>query len=110
VSEPEEVRITGTDIASAGEKLHAFAEGLQPGEQAVIRWLLQRAAEAPEAPGEVQGYLGQFSAARSPGLTQFQGGGVATPMFNSLGVSHLGYANPGQLAGISATVGVGVSF
>jgi hypothetical protein len=81
---------------------------LHRGEQAVIDWLLQRASEAPVADEEVSGY--GFHHVPSPGNPQFQSSVVQQGFHQALGMTQLNHRSPGQKAGISATVGVGVSF
>jgi len=105
-----QVRITGADIEAAGEKLRGFKQTLAPGEQAVIDWLLQRASQAPVADEEVSGY--GFRNNVPPGLInpQFQSSVVQQGFHQALGMTQLNHRSPGQKAGISATVGIGVSF
>jgi len=43
--------ITEADINSVAQKLQDFAEGLSDGEQAVLAWLIQRAASGDEVAG-----------------------------------------------------------
>ena len=47
---------TPSDILAVGEKLEQFRQGLPPGEQAALAWLIQRAAMAPAEGGVAQGY------------------------------------------------------
>jgi len=104
-----QVRITGADIEAAGEKLRGFKQTLAPGEQAVIDWLLQRASEAPVADEEVSGY-GFHNIPGNPVNPQFQSNVVQQGFHQALGMTQLNHLSPGQKAGISATVGIGVSF
>jgi len=101
------VRITGADIEAAGEKLRGFKQTLAPGEQAVIDWLLQRASEAPDE--EVSGY-GFHNIPGNPVNPQFQSNVVQQGFHQALGMTQLNHLSPGQKAGISVTVGVGVAF
>jgi hypothetical protein len=107
MSEEREVRVNGEDIAAVADQLRAFADGLPPGQQAVIEWLLKRAANAP-AEGDVQGYLGRFSAPAEGGQawSAMQGNAAHGALFNSLGVQQLSFMNPGSLSSFSTTVGV----
>ncbi len=101
MSDEREVRVTGTDIAALDEKLKSFGASLPESEQAVLGWLMERAAAAP-VDNEVSGYFSQYAAGASALGRQ--------PLYQSLGAQQLARLNPGQLAGVSVVVGVGVMF
>ena len=108
MSEEQQVRITGTDIAAFEERLKQFSDSLPENERNVLGWLMQRAADAPDD-NEVSGYLGSFSG--GPGLAGPAAGfGGVSPTFQALGAQQIGRVNPGQLAGVSVVVGIGVMF
>jgi hypothetical protein len=48
--------VTPEDVRSFGEKLEEFSRGLPPGEQAVLSWLIQRAAMLDAGDTLAQGY------------------------------------------------------
>ena len=48
MADTQNVKVTAQDIDSVNEKLYEFAKELSPGEQNVMKWLLGRAAQAPE--------------------------------------------------------------
>jgi hypothetical protein len=97
------VRITSSDVDSVASKLDQLAAGMTSSEQAVLGWVLQRAAEAPADPAEVQGYQGQFLTA--PSNFNFQSS--AFSFQHSLGFASLsGGVRPGQINSWSATVSV----
>jgi hypothetical protein len=103
MSETIPARITSGDLESVAEKLKGLSSTLTPGEQAVLGWLVDRAAEAPENSGEVQGYQGQFSAPASA----FQFSPSAHTFQNSLGLSQFsGGLRPGGANSWSVTVGI----
>jgi hypothetical protein len=105
MSDKQDVRVTGEDIASAGEKLREFAHSLPENEKAVIGWLVERAAESGSS-DDVGGYLLQ-----SPGIAHTQvGGGVVNPTLFAAGAPQLSALRPGSLASSSVTISVGVMF
>ncbi len=101
MSDQREVRVTGADLVALDEKLRNLGASLPEGEQAALGWLIERAAATP-LDSDVAGYFNQFSAA-SPAVSR-------SPLYQGLGAPQIGRLNPGQLAGVSVVVGVGVMF
>jgi hypothetical protein len=72
MAEQQAVEPTPADVLSVGEKLEAFRQTLPPGEQAVLAWLIQRAAMAPEDSALAQGYAIVFSESGESGKLPFR--------------------------------------
>jgi hypothetical protein len=72
MAEQQTVEPTPADVLSVGEKLEAFRQTLPPGEQAVLAWLIQRAAMAPENSALAQGYAIVFSESQESGKLPFR--------------------------------------
>jgi hypothetical protein len=99
MAEKREVTLSGADIDSTARKLGEFGKSLDPNEQVVVDWLLERAASAPpnDPGGDVKGFLYQ------PGGSASQQ--AFTPRLNqALGVG--GVARPGDLAAVKITVSI----
>jgi hypothetical protein len=110
----QKVRITGDDVEAVGQRLQELQKGLPEGQQAVVNWLLQRAAEAPAGGDEVQGYGGQHIGpvggdrgliGLSPGGFQLSQG-LPQNFHSALGLNQFGGFNPGQKVAWSVTVGI----
>lgn len=49
--------VTDADVTTFSQKLHTWAEGLAPAEQALLQRLITRAAAAGPEPEDTQGYI-----------------------------------------------------
>ena len=98
----QKVRITGDDVEAVGQRLQELQKGLPEGQQAVVNWLLQRAAEAPAGGDEVQGYGGHHigPVGGDRGIIIVSGfqlsQGLTQNFHSALGLNQFGGFNPGQ--------------
>ena len=89
MSDHEAIQVSRADIASVEAKLAELSAGCSPQEQAVLAWLLDRAASAePTAAedGEVRGYLGAGSYQSGLPLGAWSGAGTGAQLGISLGL------------------------